>query len=266
MKKRVWKYGLFLALLLVQALLLTLALPTVLSAQAADATADFGRTDCAIGITPKSTAEGHPVVKGAQFMLYRVAEPKTEGTGQAWVLTEDFAQSGVDLGDLRNKALAGKLEEYASERKLAGAVQKADADGTVRFENLPTGLYLLVQKGSISGYIRIASFLVSVPMAATDGTSWLYRVDASPKTEARPGGGGGGNQTTPGGGSTPGGGPGEKPGPAGELTPVAAEELPTGALPQTGQLNWPVPLLAAGGILLFAAGWRLTFGRKNRDD
>lgn len=28
-------------------------------------------------------------------------------------------------------------------------------------------------------------------------------------------------------------------------------------LPQTGQLNWPVPVLAVSGVLLFAAGWVL---------
>ena len=29
------------------------------------------------------------------------------------------------------------------------------------------------------------------------------------------------------------------------------------SLPQTGQLNWPVPVLACSGVLLFAAGWVL---------
>ena len=31
----------------------------------------------------------------------------------------------------------------------------------------------------------------------------------------------------------------------------------TGKLPQTGQLWWPVPVCGAGGLVLFAAGWRL---------
>lgn len=36
-----------------------------------------------------------------------------------------------------------------------------------------------------------------------------------------------------------------------------AQSDPTGKLPQTGQLWWPVPLLAAAGLGMFAAGWIL---------
>ena len=28
-------------------------------------------------------------------------------------------------------------------------------------------------------------------------------------------------------------------------------------LPQTGQLNWPIPFMACSGVLLFAVGWVL---------
>lgn len=35
------------------------------------------------------------------------------------------------------------------------------------------------------------------------------------------------------------------------------EEVPLAELPQTGQLWWPVPLLAVGGMLLFLLGWGL---------
>lgn len=33
-------------------------------------------------------------------------------------------------------------------------------------------------------------------------------------------------------------------------------------LPQTGQLNWPIPVLVISGLCLFSAGWILRFGRK----
>ena len=29
------------------------------------------------------------------------------------------------------------------------------------------------------------------------------------------------------------------------------------SLPQTGQLNWPIPFMACSGVLLFAVGWVL---------
>ena len=37
-------------------------------------------------------------------------------------------------------------------------------------------------------------------------------------------------------------------------------------LPQTGQLNWPIPVLIAGGLLLLAVGWVLVFHRKKKND
>ena len=36
---------------------------------------------------------------------------------------------------------------------------------------------------------------------------------------------------------------------------VFNEYPPLGTLPQTGMLNWPVPVMSVGGILLFSLGW-----------
>lgn len=35
---------------------------------------------------------------------------------------------------------------------------------------------------------------------------------------------------------------------------------------QTGQLNWPVPILAGAGVVLFAFGWILVFARRNGNE
>jgi len=37
---------------------------------------------------------------------------------------------------------------------------------------------------------------------------------------------------------------------------------PDDKLPQTGQLNWPVPLMACAGLALFALGWALCYAGK----
>ena len=55
------------------------------------------------------------------------------------------------------------------------------------------------------------------------------------------------------------------------ITKKPVTEKPTSShtskLIQTGQLNWPIPVLAGVGILLFAVGWALVLAkRKNRDD
>ncbi len=91
-----------------------------------------------------------------------------------------------------------------------------------KFRDLELGLYLAVQKTPADGYYELSPFLISVPYAS-DG-KYVYDVTAAAKSELK----------------------------------KVPEEIPTPpSIPQTGQLNWPVPTLAAAGILLVAIGWVL---------
>lgn len=47
---------------------------------------------------------------------------------------------------------------------------------------------------------------------------------------------------------------------------LARKKLILGYLPQTGQLWWPVPVLAGGGLLMIAVGVRLNKKKGNKDD
>lgn len=120
--------------------------------------------------------------KNRTFTLYRTAAVNTNG-GYSWQLTEDFAGSGADLTDLTADGLADSLAEYAENQGFTGESKEADADGTLIFNNLDLGLYLLVPADT--GDTVIEPFLVSVPMKSTDGSGWLYDVDASPKITPR---------------------------------------------------------------------------------
>lgn len=81
-----------------------------------------------------------------------------------------------------------------------------------------------MQKQAAEGYDAIQPFLVTVPIM--ENGQYVYDVDAHPKA------GTASRKTT--------------------QTPPAQEVL--SALPQTGQLNWPVPVLAVIGVVLVAAG------------
>lgn len=102
-------------------------------------------------IEGKITIEYHGVTEkeekidlaGAEFILYQVGS--TQG---GWLLNEDFAASGITLGDAtasgRGKS-AAQLYAYALEKGFSGSLKSTDAQGQLVFEGLSDGLYLIAQ-------------------------------------------------------------------------------------------------------------------------
>lgn len=179
------------------------------------------------------TYDGDPV-PGGTLTLYRVGEVCENDGNYSFEPTGDFADCGESFEDVQSSTLAGDLAEYARDEKITGTTRTVSDDGTVQFTDLELGLYLVVQNKAAKGYNAVSPFLVTVPKM-TDG-KYVYDVDATPKM----------------GGLTP-----TKP------TETTGSTTPTDKkLPQTGQLNWPVPMLAVVGMLLFAAGWVLRFGKR----
>jgi hypothetical protein len=62
-------------------------------------------------------------------------------------------------------------------------------------------------------------------------------------------------------GTTPSGGSGQQ---DVVITPSETKTAETPKLPQTGQLNWPIPVLVVLGLAAFSIGWNLRFGRIRR--
>ena len=153
-------------------------------------------------------------------------------------------------------------------------MQAVDNDGNAVFEGLELGLYLIVQTEASAGYkaVNPSWFL---PMAE-DG-QWVYDVDASLKVGAyTPETGHAGHAQHPASPDypdmpTPPDNPDNpdasmsRPPPADTGYPVAGIQTRPGpanprGLPQTGQLNWPVPVMAVSGVVLFAFAGRWIVG------
>ena len=133
-----------------------------------------------------------------------------------------------DIG--KSSAVTAMVKYYQDTKdKSEFTVLKADVEnGAVKFENLTTGLYLIYQEKAAPGYSKLAPFLVTVPYTV-DGKEILnVTIDSKSELERNP------TPTKP-----PEGSSDEK-------------------LPQTGQLIWPIPVMAASGIALFLLGWILT--------
>lgn len=229
-------------------------------------------------------SETSEAVGGGTLTLYRVAKVQKDNANLSFVYTNGFEDCGVELGDLSEGELAGRLAEKIAATAESTTVEISDL-GVAEFGDLEVGLYLVVQTTAAENYNVINPFLVSVPIQ--ENGSYVYDVDALPKvgtaakktpeppdtpdTPDTPDKPEEENPNTP---AAPGpdnpdgwvlGANGEKI----YLNPEApSPDNPNGhvmgahGLPQTGQLNWPIPVLAVTGVVLVAAGIKLKKGTR----
>lgn len=140
----------------------------------------------------------------------------------------------ISLENPEDPSLAALLTELAAEENLPG-ISREITDGAAFFEELAPGLYVVMQEAAAEGFAPINPFLIAVPNFQ-DGV-YRYEVTADPKVPLEP---------------------------IPEETTEPTQPEPTDPeLPYTGQLNWPVPMLAVSGLALFLVGWYL---RKERHE
>lgn len=199
-------------------------------AYAADELPDLSRK----GSLTVTIRDKEALVSGGSLTLYQVGKIEVSNGDYSYALTEAFAPSGASLKDLESASLAKSLADFAKEKNLSGQTLQIGVDGKAYAGDLPLGVYLVVQKELSDGYAAINPFLVSIPM--TEDGKLTYDVNATPKveTEHQPG------EDTP---------PDSPP-----TTPPGTTPPPGSKLPQTGQLWWPVPILACAGLVFFVIG------------
>ncbi len=266
------------------------------------------------------------------FRLYFVAKAYESGNGIRYELIPPYDEANIDTDDLQDSALPVHLAYFAFTHSQPYTEKSTDKNGTVVFENLTAGLYLVVPVQSVSDSYTTSPFLISIPNYDSQNGTWEYDIDASPKSLN-----GNGNED----GSetyisvvkkwetdkkTPQSitvvllcdfqeyakvqlnadnnwhyrfdnlpknhiwNVVEENVPDGytvyyetssntvtiinkfetshqeETTKPSEDETEEDKLVQTGQLNWPVPVCAIAGILIFSIGWAvLNFGRKESE-
>ena len=180
--------------------------------------------------------DGGTPVGGGSLAMYRVGENVEDDGNYGFEPVYVLKGAGFSYVDVTSPQLAADLAAYLAAEGSVGLVRASsavDASGTARFEGLELGLWLVVQTQAGSGYEPVTPFLVSVPTYDKATGRYVYEVDASPKVAL---------ERTP--------------------TPPTQPDYPP-KIPQTGQLNWPIPVLGLGGLALVAVGVLL---RRGRDD
>lgn len=129
-----------------------------------------GTSAAALGSIQISLKGGSRPINGAQIRVYLAGKPVTGG----YRLTKTFGGGLITEADVFSPELAVWLSQRAS----GGWKGTTDQEGTVKFQGLEEGLYLVTQSGSKGGYRPFEAFLVTIPW---DGTQW--EITAAPKTE-----------------------------------------------------------------------------------
>ena len=208
------------------ALLLLVCLP--LSAAAHPVPDERKDGHCSITVTMTYQEKALP---GGTLALYKVGDVAEEGGNYSFVPVEAIREDFAQFGDIQSPELAEKLSKLESKLTPVTALpQKVGEEGKVTFLNLPFGLYLVVQKTAPAGYGKTEPFLVSLPYL--EEGEYQYDVASQPKTDLE-------REVT------------TKPTTSPTTKPASSSG---GKLPQTGQLWWPVPVLACGGLGCIVVG------------
>lgn len=146
--------------------------------------ATYVDTEATGSLTLTYSCEGQPLA-AAQIRIYRVAEISKYAD---FLLTGAFTELPVEVNQVKTQTewnqVASTLSAYVTAMEiLADAQAVTDAEGVVRFDSLPLGLYLVegLRVDVEGGYRQFDSFVISVPdLDETD--SWVYDVQAKPKS------------------------------------------------------------------------------------
>ena len=129
------------------------------------------------------TYDGKPVA-GGELTLYRVGDMVEENGDYSFVLAKQFAASDIRSEDLLRPEAAEKLFKHITGKRITGKTEKIGTKGSITFDNLKAGLYLVVQNKAAAGYQKLNPFLVALPMR--EATGYSYHVDARPKISLMP--------------------------------------------------------------------------------
>lgn len=235
-------------------------------AAVASSALDYSQTG-SIAVDILSTDTGR-AISGGVMTLYKVAIIKQVDGNPEFELTDAFKESKVELtgiteSDAGAKELATKLASYVSSNKIVGQSIVVDHNGKATWRNLKLGVYLIINTTPAKGYQSLNTFLITVPRYL-DG-AYVYDVTANPKvgtanisTSATATTTTATNKTTittttrstivtttttPNTTAIK------------TITSTTSNSSTTNKLPQTGQLWWPVPILALTGMVFFMLGW-----------
>lgn len=196
--------------------------------------------------------------------IYCVANVQQNNNDLSFVLAPDFKDSHQSLEHLESLDTAKHLWQYIQNHQLKAAQTIINTNGKIIFEGLKPGLYLIVQTSPSTGYYALNPFLVSLPIKDQTTGTYQYHVSASGKFEMKPTTDTSYNPNDPNNPDDPNdpNNPNNPDDPNNPNNPNNPDNPKGSKLPSTGQLKWPIPVLAVSGMTIFVFGWAM-YSKKN---
>jgi len=139
--------------------------------------------EASLSMTLKSSDEEERIAQGAEVTVYLVAEG-VYGTDRIdFVLTGDYVTSGIDIDEKITQSMIDDLAQFTSDNNITGQTAVSDPNGTVKFEGLKSGLYLVMGTKLPQGFTSFVPFLYYLPYYSADIGDWVYDGAAEPKIE-----------------------------------------------------------------------------------
>lgn len=123
--------------------------------------------------------------KGVQYSCWKIGE--VDVNSEPVYVLSDLLDSDIDLNALPtgtledNRNAAKQLSTLVEDSGITPLYATSDKEGMVYFEDLETGVYLIIQEDSAK-YGTMDPYIVSVPYSE-DGMTYVYDVITSPKAE-----------------------------------------------------------------------------------
>ena len=183
-------------------------------------------------LTFKMEYDGAPLKDGRLHIYYIGSVEAAVAGGYDFVILPELGMARLTEEQLNDPDTAETM--LANAKSVLGEAARVTApiaNGQAQFQDLATGLYLVWQEeaDASADMSAIRPFMISVPR--WQESQFVMDVTAAPKVPI-------------------------------ETKPTTPPPSPPPNLPQTGQLNWPIPLMFVSGMIFLTIGLILCFRKK----
>ena len=156
------------AVLVIAATLMTF---TVLALSLSPAASALLEQTGSITLHVTSSSTGKPLA-GTTFRLYHLANAYEVGDGVRYEMIPPYDKANISIDNLQDAYLPIHLSAFSVSNALPYTEKSADKDGTIVFEDLAPGLYLIVPSGNFEGYYAPAPFIINIPKYDSGNHIW----------------------------------------------------------------------------------------------